>query len=216
MDEQQKLYVGLGNPGEEYTWTRHNVGERVLYELARRHGWSWQREKKVEGLVSKGLIGTCRVHLLLPLTYMNLSGRAVQAYLNFYRLEIEQLTVVTDDTALDLGRMRLLPGGGSGSHRGLQSIEQSLGGRQNYARLRVGIGSPPALMPLADYVLHPFTPEERLKLSSILTTGADVLEHLTHEPLERVMNKINTRQSPKPKQNCINNPSQTSIEKSGE
>src|SRR4051812_33177328 len=99
MAEQQKLYVGLGNPGEEYTWTRHNVGERVLHELALRHGWSWQREKKFEGLVAKGLIGTCRVHLLLPLTYKSLGGRAVQAYLNFYRLEINELAVVTDDAA---------------------------------------------------------------------------------------------------------------------
>ncbi len=213
--EQQKLYVGLGNPGDAYTWTRHNIGERVLSELAMRQGWSWHREKKFDGLVAKGLIGDCRVHLLLPLTYMNASGRSVQAYLNFYRMEIDAVTVVTDDTALAFGQMRLRPGGGAGSHRGLQSIEQSLGGRQGYARLRIGIGSPPALLPLADYVLNPFSADERLKLPALLKAGAEILERLAQEPLERLMNQINTRQPPE-RQDCISNPSQTSIEKSGE
>lgn len=191
---QQKLIVGLGNPGNTYTWTRHNIGERILSELALRQGWSWQREARFEGLVAKGLLGNCRLYLLLPLTYMNLSGRSVQAFLNFYRLDVEAMTVVTDDIDLPFGQLRLKPSGGPGTHRGLRNIQESLGGRQNYGRLRVGIGAPPPHIPLADYVLQMFSPEERQQLPSILTYGVEILEALMREPFERVMNRSNTRQ----------------------
>ena len=133
-----KLVVGLGNPGAEYRDTRHNVGFQVIDALARRWGIDQWRES-FESLTAKTTRGGEPVLLAKPLTFMNLSGRAVSGLAGFYKVSPDDLLVITDDVALPLGRLRARRGGSDGGHNGLKSITQSLG-TQAFARVRVGVG----------------------------------------------------------------------------
>ena len=167
-----KLVVGLGNPGKEYVGTRHNVGFEVVNAFAARNGWissaaDFRRlaKEKFEALTLDGAVqlscgGTEKVLLLEPLTYMNLSGRSVQAALAFYQLEPKDLMVVLDDVALPCGKLRIRAGGSSGGHNGLKDIERALGTSQ-YPRLRIGVDPPPPRVPQRDWVLGKFSPEQR-------------------------------------------------------
>src|SRR5262245_11453210 len=137
--EQLHLIVGLGNPGAEYAKTRHNAGFLVAERLAERWHAGWAYEKQFNARVAKAEQDGKPVLLCEPQTYMNSSGEAVAAVVSFYRAAKERLLVVVDDADLPLGEIRLRPGGSSGGHHGLESIEQHLGTRE-FARLRVGIG----------------------------------------------------------------------------
>ena len=167
-----KLVVGLGNPGKEYSGTRHNIGFEVVDAFAARNGWvstpaEFNRlaREKFEGLTVDGVMqltagGTEKVLLLKPMTYMNLSGRSVQAALAFYQSTPADLLVVLDDVALPCGKLRLRAGGSSGGHNGLKDIERALGTSQ-YPRLRIGVDPPPPRVPQRDWVLGKFSPEQR-------------------------------------------------------
>jgi PTH1 family peptidyl-tRNA hydrolase len=167
-----KLVVGLGNPGKEYSGTRHNIGFEVVEAFAARNGWlsspaDFKRlaKQKFEGLTLDGAMqlsagGTEKVLLLEPVTYMNLSGRSVQAALAFYQLTPADLIVVLDDVALPCGKLRMRAGGSSGGHNGLKDIERALGTSQ-YPRLRIGVDPPPPRVPQRDWVLGKFSPEQR-------------------------------------------------------
>jgi PTH1 family peptidyl-tRNA hydrolase len=182
-----KLVVGLGNPGKEYVGTRHNIGFEVLDAFATKLGWvsspaEFNRlaKEKFEALAFNGSVqlaagGTGKVLLLKPLTYMNLSGRSVQAALAFYQLTPQDLLVVLDDVALPCGKIRLRAGGSSGGHNGLKDIERALGTSQ-YPRLRVGVDSPPPRVPQRDYVLGKFSPDQRSAVDAAIAraTGATV------------------------------------------
>src|SRR5436853_4564175 len=133
------LVVGLGNPGREYARTRHNVGWMVVDELADRHGGTWRG--KFSGQLAELRIDGHRVALLKPETYMNESGRSVQAAVQFFKVEPDALLVVHDDSDLEPGRLQARLGGGLGGHNGLRSIAQQLG-TQDFLRLRVGVGRP--------------------------------------------------------------------------
>src|SRR4051794_26438507 len=147
-----KLVVGLGNPGKEYSGTRHNVGWEVIDHLAAKLGWvgtptdfDRMARTKFEGLVLDGtapVLGGDKLLLLKPTTYMNLSGRAVQAAMAFYQLTPADVMVVLDALALPVGRIRLGAGGSDGGHNGLRDIQRALGTNQ-YPRLRIGIDPPP-------------------------------------------------------------------------
>lgn len=159
--------VGLGNPGPLYASTRHNLGFWVLERLLSRGSWEhrsfpwgevFQREEKL---------------LLFPTTFMNLAGKAVAALSHLYSLRPEDLLLVHDDADLPLGEVRLRPGGGPGSHRGVQSVLGALG-TEGVPRLRVGIGSPPSGMDLAQFVLSPPTPEEMEVLASACDFAAQL------------------------------------------
>ena len=170
-----KLVVGLGNPGREYVGTRHNVGFEVVDAFAARNGWipsasDFRRlaKEKFEALALDGAMqlsagGTEKVLLLQPLTYMNLSGRSVQAALAFYQLGPNDLLVVLDDVALPCGKLRIRAGGSSGGHNGLKDIERALGTSQ-YPRLRVGVDPPPPRVPQRDWVLGKFSPDQRQQI----------------------------------------------------
>ncbi|MCF7954320.1 MAG: aminoacyl-tRNA hydrolase, partial [Phycisphaerae bacterium] len=144
------MIVGLGNPGNEYERTRHNVGFDVIDAFARQYGIE-VRKKKFGGLVGDGMVGDKKVLLVKPQNYMNLSGQVVATAVGFYRLSIDNIIVVTDDMALEPGRIRLRAKGSAGGHNGLSDIKNKLGS-QDYARLRVGIGRSEYII-ARDYVL---------------------------------------------------------------
>src|SRR5919201_485271 len=153
------LVVGLGNPGREYAGNRHNAGFMVADELARRHGGSWRG--KFSGRLAEVRIDDHRVGLLKPETYMNESGRAVQAAAAFFKVEPDAILVVHDESDLETGRLQARKGGGLAGHNGLRSLNQQLG-TPDFLRLRVGVGRPGRgdRRPLADYVLSDFEPHE--------------------------------------------------------
>lgn len=187
-----KVYVGLGNPGTKYEMTRHNIGFLVIKDFARKNGWSFKEEKKFNAFTSKGVIGKVTVHLLLPATYMNLSGLAVKHYMDFYKLEADALCIVSDDVALPFEQMRIKAEGSAGGHNGLKSIESHLG-TSKYVRLRMGVGSPLQHQDLADYVLEKFNQSELPKLEAFISRGTQVLHSLLENPISKVMNAVNTK-----------------------
>jgi PTH1 family peptidyl-tRNA hydrolase len=160
-----KLVVGLGNPGPDYVGTRHNIGFEVVDRFASKLGWGEVTKKRFDGLSLDANIelasgGIEKVLLLKPLTYMNLSGKAVQAAMSFYQLTPADIVVILDDLALPCGRLRLRGSGSSGGHNGLKDIERVLS-TSDYPRLRIGIDPAPPPIRGKDYVLGRFTAEQR-------------------------------------------------------
>lgn len=153
-----KLIVGLGNPGREYAKHRHNIGFQVVEALAEAHGLTFDKLQH-KARVAVGKVGDQPVVLAKPLTYMNNSGESVGPLTRWYKTPIDHLLVVYDDLDIPLGTLRLRPKGGSGGHRGMRSIIRQLG-TEDFPRLRIGIGRPPAGWEPADYVLSPFTEDE--------------------------------------------------------
>lgn len=184
-----KVVVGLGNPGLKYAGTRHNVGFEVVAELARRQGAS-KPKVKYEAELAEATLGSEKVLLVAPQTYMNLSGRTVQPLVDFYQLPLDDLLVVCDDLNLDLGRLRLRPGGSAGGQKGLADIIRRLGTEQ-FPRLRIGIGRPPGQMDSADYVLSRFRKDEREDIEHALLAAADGVELWTRDGLPAAMNRLN-------------------------
>ena len=139
-----KLIVGLGNPGNEYEHTRHNIGVDFVYKLADMYKIDMRPEGKFSGIVGRGNIEGQEVRLVFPSTYMNESGRSVGALCNFYKIKPEEILVCHDDLDLPAGHMKFKFGGGLAGHNGLRSITANLANSQNYYRLRLGIGKPPS------------------------------------------------------------------------
>lgn len=162
--------------------------------LANQQGWKFKEEAQFHAQIARGKIGEVSVHLLLPLTYMNESGRSVRKYLDFYKLGTQQLIVATDDVALEFGRMRVRSIGSAGGHNGLKSIQEHMH-TQCYVRLRMGVGRGDSNRALADHVLDGFTADEGAVLASLLERGADTLRQLLVENVETVMNKINIKEN---------------------
>jgi PTH1 family peptidyl-tRNA hydrolase len=182
------LVVGLGNPGREYAGNRHNVGQMVVEELARRHGGSWRG--KFNGRIAEVRIDDHRVALLVPETYMNESGRSVLAAASFFKVEPDAILAVHDDSDLEPGRLQARMDGGLAGHNGLKSIARSLG-TQDFLRLRVGIGRPGRgdRRPLADWVLTDFEAHEDAE--GLVTRAADAVEALDAEGLEATQRRFN-------------------------
>lgn len=186
------LIVGLGNPGEEYALTRHNAGFWVIDELAAR---SKARLKEVRhrSLFSRALLSGKEVILAKPLTFMNLSGLAVEALLKHFSLEPDRLLVIYDDMDLPLGKIRLRPKGGSGGHKGMASIIARLG-LEEFPRLRLGIGrgGGAEVSDAAAYVLSPFELEEEPLIRKAVILAADAVELFLVRGIEEAMNRYNT------------------------
>jgi PTH1 family peptidyl-tRNA hydrolase len=183
-----KAIVGLGNPGDEYAATRHNVGFEVIDELARR----WQVTLKKWRKVAVVAIAKERDSLLLePTTFMNLSGGAVLSVGSFYKVDPSDWLVVVDDVNLELGRIRMRKMGSAGGHNGLKSVIQHIG--PDFARLRIGVGRGDPRWDLADHVLARFEPEERRAVEETIGRAADAVEMFVAQGIEPAMNRFNAR-----------------------
>jgi len=188
--EQWHLIVGLGNPGAEYAKTRHNAGFLLVERLAERQRAGWALEKRFNARVAKTELDGKRVLLCQPQTFMNLSGEAVSAVMNFYRVESAGLLVAVDDADLPLGELRLRPGGSSGGHHGLESVEQHLGSRE-FARLRIGIGRKDGKREITGHVLGKFEAGETVLVGKVLTAACEQAECWLRAGIQKAMNQFN-------------------------
>ena len=184
------LIVGLGNPGTQYSRTRHNAGFLLVEKLAARWGASWTDEKKFNARVAPVRRGGERIWLCQPQTFMNLSGAAVKPLVDFYQLPLARVLIVVDDADLALGTLRLRPDGSSGGHHGLESIEQHLGTRAT-ARLRIGIGRVDGVREISNYVLGRFDAVESVLLEKVLAVAAEQVECWLDAGIAKAMNQYN-------------------------
>ena len=193
-----KIVVGLGNPGQQYQETRHNVGFDLLKELCRLYGGDAPR-KKFDAEVSEIMVGNHRALLVAPQTYMNNSGFSVQKAMAFYQASPEDLLVACDDFSIPLGRIRLRAKGSSGGQKGLESTIKQLGS-SDFARLRLGIGPVPAGRQAADFVLGRFSKEEQSTVREMLAQSVQAVEEWLKQGIASAMNRFNSEQStPEPK-----------------
>lgn len=184
------LIVGLGNPGESYARTRHNIGFQCLEYLAQQHSLDF-RAQRAKARLAEGQIGGHRVVLAMPQTFMNLSGQAVSSLRGWYKIDpTQELLVIYDDLDLPFGKLRMRQRGSAGTHNGMKSLVGQLGS-QDFPRLRVGIGQPPPQWDAKDYVLGRFTPEEQQELPDIYKRVADAIELTLREGIIAAMNRFN-------------------------
>jgi PTH1 family peptidyl-tRNA hydrolase len=188
-DRRVKLIVGLGNPGQQYRNTRHNVGYRVLDEVADRLGVRFDQEK-YDGLFAAAEHEGTRLMLLKPLTYMNLSGTAVAKAARNRVPKPEHVIVVLDEIQLPLGTVRVRQEGSHGGHNGLRSVIEHLGS-QGFPRLRIGVGEKKAGQDLSDHVLSTFAPEEKPDVEQAIKTAADAVLCCVAEGVATAMNRFN-------------------------
>lgn len=174
------LIVGLGNPGKEYDDTRHNIGFAVLDAFAKKQNFGpWVIKKDMHSMQTSGTIGTSRVILCKPITFMNESGRAVQATQHFYKIDSSKTLVVYDELDIEFGQIRTRSGGSSAGHNGVKSVTKECG--ENYDRARIGIGpKKPAAMDTADFVLQKFGKAHREDMPSLLQEANAVLSEYAH------------------------------------
>jgi peptidyl-tRNA hydrolase, PTH1 family len=185
-----KLIAGLGNPGAEYRGTRHNVGFEVVDVLARRHGGSWEAAKVDAVFARLRMPGTEPVLLLKPLTFMNLSGDAVQGFAHYFKIDVPDVLIVADDVNLPLGRLRARKSGTEGGHNGLRSVILRLG-TIDFPRLRVGVGRGDERRELADHVLSRFDNDEIPGIEAAIARAADAAETFVTDGIDVVMNRFN-------------------------
>ncbi|HSH24191.1 MAG TPA: aminoacyl-tRNA hydrolase [Massilibacterium sp.] len=184
-----KCFVGLGNPGKKYEQTRHNIGFRVIDELAEKWDISLNQEK-FKGIYGSGIVNGEKVFLIKPITYMNISGECVRPFLDYFKIPLEELVVIYDDLDLPTGRVRLRQKGSAGGHNGIKSLISHLG-TEKFNRLRIGISRPQTRMPIPDYVLGPFSTEEQKEIQEAIHKAADACESFLTNTFLEVMNKYN-------------------------
>jgi PTH1 family peptidyl-tRNA hydrolase len=188
-----RLIVGLGNPGEEYERTRHNVGFRVIESYAAaRGGADWTKQRNLKGDLSQVVFEGSKVYLLKPRTYMNESGVSIQKACSYYKIPPEELLVIYDDITLDVGAVKASERGGTGGHNGLADIVSRI--KPSFTRLRIGVGQKPHKeMDLADYVLGRFNPEDENLISASMERYFDCLDRLLRDGPEKAMIHINRK-----------------------
>ena len=183
-----KVIAGLGNPGEKYAYTRHNIGFMVIAELAERYNIN--SSYKFDGLVGDFFMGGEKIIVFQPMKYMNKSGQPIFKLMDYFQIEADDLLVIHDDLDLDLGKMRFKQNGGSGGHNGIKSIINNLG-TDKFNRLKVGIGRPPENIPVPDFVLTNFQGEEKKISERVIEQAASAVELMIKEDIMKAMNKYN-------------------------
>jgi len=188
-----QLFVGLGNPGAKYADNRHNVGYMAVDRIAADHGFSPWRAK-FEGLISQGMLGSEKMVLLKPETFMNLSGQSVGGAMRFFKLDSAQITVFQDEIDLAPGKCRVKDGGGHAGHNGLRSLHSHIG--PHYSRVRIGVGHPGHKDRVAGYVLHDFAKADQGWLGDVLDGISDGAADLAAGDAGRFMNAVALRVTP--------------------
>ena len=183
------LIVGLGNPEEEYSKTRHNMGFNTINKIARKYGIEVNKSK-YEGLYDTTIIESKKAILLKPQTYMNLSGNCVQEFANFYKIEHENIIVVYDDMDIEPGQIKIRKKGSAGGHNGMKSIIQMLG-TEEFPRLRIGIGRPKHNGDEINYVIGSIPEEEIPKLDEGTEKAKDAIIEILKNGIDSAMNKFN-------------------------
>ena len=192
-----KLIVGLGNPGSEYAKTRHNVGFMLIDALANEYNVTLWKEK-FEAQIAEIYIGTQKVLLVKPQTYMNNSGQAVGPLMRWYKLEPEDVIVAHDDMDIPAGAIRIRKKGSSGGHNGIKSLISHLGS-ENFARVRLGVGRPLAGWTVVNHVLAPFPQEDKVAVDEAIKYLIPAVECIVKESLDIAMNKYNPKKQKKNK-----------------
>jgi PTH1 family peptidyl-tRNA hydrolase len=191
VEKKTFLIVGLGNPGRQFRYDRHNIGFMALNKLSEKYGEAFSRVQ-FDALLTDVRINNDKVFLSKPQTFMNNSGTPVAQLMRYYRIPIENLLVVFDDLDLPLGYLRLRPQGGSGGHRGVQSIIDHIGS-QDFPRMRLGIGRPPGIMDPSAFVLQSFSEEEDPIVEILLNRAAECIETFHSEGIDSAMNRFNVK-----------------------
>jgi len=182
-----KLIIGLGNYEDKYLFTRHNAGFMMVDFFVRLNNQAFKLEKKLKSAIAKFKLGGEDVVVIKPLTYMNLSGEAVIAVMNFYKIDIKDIFVIYDDISLDLGRVRFRNSGSDGGHNGIKSIIKHIG-TKDFDRLKIGIGPQPNI-PSEAYVLQNFSKDELEKIKEVLKES--MIEDYLKDGIEKNQNKYN-------------------------
>lgn len=193
-----KLIVGLGNPGEKYAKTRHNAGFLFLDALCEQYGVSLKADKHCQGRSAKVMIGEHEVRLVAPDTFMNLSGQAVVAAKQYYKVELNELLVVHDELDLDPGIARLKLGGGHGGNNGLRDISQKLASK-DFARLRIGIGHPGVGRDVSGYVLKRANQADQARIDLAIAESLRVIDLVVKGDFPRAMNELHTNLASQPR-----------------
>jgi len=189
-----QLIVGLGNPGPTYANTRHNVGAMWVETLASHHGIVLREDPKYHGLLGRGEIADLELRLLIPTTYMNLSGDAVAPLARFFKMDAGEILVAHDELAFEPGQVRLKTGGGINGHNGLRDIIPKLGNDDKFHRLRIGVGHPGSPDKVASYLTSARIPDKELmQIEDALNFKPSVLKSLLRGDIGRAMNSINTK-----------------------
>ena len=194
MAARAKLVVGLGNPGQEYVGTRHNVGFEVIEQLAGKLDCSLRKKLRFAAQVGEVTLADGKVTLATPQTFMNRSGAAVAALVRWLKVVPAEVLIIVDDVDLPLGQLRLRLDGGSGGHNGLRSIIDALGGNEGFARLRIGIGrTGPAGADISGHVLGRFSAGERREMDATVVAAVDAVECCLRDGFAVGMNRFNRR-----------------------
>jgi len=188
-----KLIVGLGNPGTEYQYTRHNAGFSFVEALAHQYQQPLKAESKFFGHTARIHINGCDIRLLKPSTFMNRSGQAVSAIANFYKIEAENILVAHDELDLEPGIARLKHGGGHGGHNGLRDIISSLGNNKNFARLRLGIGHPGDAKQVVGFVLKKAPQSEQSLIDDATYDATRILGDIAQGEWNNAMKELHTK-----------------------
>ena len=183
-----KVIAGLGNPGDKYSETRHNIGFMITAELAERY--NVKSSYKFDGLLGDFFYEGEKILIFQPMKYMNKSGQPISKLLNYYNLGVRDLLVIHDDLDLDLGQMRFKRNGSSGGHNGIKSIINSLDGKE-FKRLKIGIGRPPEYLSVPDYVLTTFSNDEEKIVKKVVDNAVSAVELMLKENIQKAMNKFN-------------------------
>ncbi|NQZ83379.1 MAG: aminoacyl-tRNA hydrolase [Colwellia sp.] len=187
-----QLVVGLGNPGPEYTKTRHNAGVWFVEELASRYNISLRPDKKYFGLYGKGLIGNEVVHLLMPTTFMNRSGQAVAPLANFFRIPVENILVAHDELDMEPGVCKFKKGGGHGGHNGLRDIISCMANNKEFYRLRIGIGHPGHRDRVTGHVLGKAPAIDQDKITQAIDEASRCIDIWQKDDLKKAQNRLHS------------------------